>query len=207
MSKPRIVPLLPPDWDEEILDALGAFPGGLKFVLSRWDDGGVDARGMHVLGSLAHYPALAKAFLTFNNHVATNSTLTARERELLILRTSWLGKSEYEFVQHVILGKRAGLTGEEVERITAGPGAPGWSVEDANLLQVADDLHDSGAITDETWATLGQRYNPQQIMDMLFLLGCYDLLATVLRSFNIPLEPGVAELDPEVRARMVGDRH
>ena len=47
-SNARMTPLLPPDWDDEILDALGAFPSGLKFVLSRWEDGGDDApRDVH----------------------------------------------------------------------------------------------------------------------------------------------------------------
>jgi alkylhydroperoxidase family enzyme len=196
--------LLPPDWDDEVLDALGAFPSGLKFVLSRWNEGGVDARGMHTLGLLAHYPALAKAFLTLNKHVAADSTLTARERELLILRISWLRKSPYEFVQHVILGRRAGLTEEELQRIQAGPDAAGWSEEDADLLRVADELHGDASIAPDTWARLTPRYSTQQIMDMIFLVGCYEVLAMAIKSFNIPLEPGVAGLEPEVEARMLG---
>ena len=39
---PRITPMLPSQWDEVILDALGAFPKSLNFVLSKWKDGGVD---------------------------------------------------------------------------------------------------------------------------------------------------------------------
>ena len=200
----RVAPLLPPDWDDEVLDALGAFPSGLNFVLQRWKAGGEDARGMHTLGFLAHYPPLAKAFLTLNKHVAADSTLTARERELLILRISWLRKSEYEFVQHAILGRRAGLTEEELERIQIGPDAADWSAADADLLRVADDLHADACIGPETWAKLSERYNPRQIMDMVFLVGCYEVLAMAIKSFNIPLEPGVASLAPEVKARMFG---
>jgi 4-carboxymuconolactone decarboxylase len=200
----RVAPLLPPDWDEEVLDALGAFPSGLNFVLSRWNDGGVDARGMHTLGFLAHYPPLAKAFLTLNKHVAADSTLTARERELLILRISWLRKSEYEFVQHVILGRRAGLTGEELERIQIGPDATAWSEADAGLLRVADELHADACIGPETWIKLSARYTTRQIMDMVFLVGCYEVLAMAIKSFGIPLEPGVAPLESEVKARMFG---
>src|ERR1700730_14196891 len=92
----RITPILPSAWDDVVLDALGAFPQGLGFVLSRWKDGGIDARGMHVLGTMAHHPTLAKAFLTFNAHVSGASTLTARVRELVILRISWLRQAEYE---------------------------------------------------------------------------------------------------------------
>lgn len=201
---PRIDPLLPPDWDDLALDALGAFPSGLKFVLSRWEEGGEDARGMHTLGFLAHYPPLAKAFLTLNKHVAADSTLTARERELLILRISWLVKSEYEFVQHLILGRRAGLTEEELERIQDGPDATGWSADDADLIRVADDLYCNTRIGDETFARLSTRFDTCQIMDMVFLVGCYQVLAMAIKSFNVALEPGVATLDPEVKARMFG---
>ncbi len=199
---PRVTPLLPPDWKESELDALGAFPAGLKFVLQRWEAGGEDARGMYTLGFLAHYPALAKAFLTLNKHVAADSTLSARERELLILRISWLRQSEYEVVQHVILGRRAGLTDEELLQIQTGPGATAWSAADANLLQVADDLHADACIGDDTWKSLAERYDTRQIMDMIFLVGCYEVLAMAIKSFRIPLEPGVAGLDAAAKARM-----
>lgn len=203
-EKPRIAPLLPPDWDDEILDALGAFPGGMKFVLNGWEQEGRAVRGTNVLGCFVQYPALAKAFLTFNNHVATNSTLTARERELLILRIGWLRKSEYEFMQHMILGRRAGLTEEELDRIQQGPDAPGWSREDAALIRVADDLHADARISDATWEALSARYSQQQLMDMVFLVGCYDVVAMAMKSFNIPFEAGEESLDPEIKARMFG---
>src|SRR5258708_5948840 len=169
---PRIEPILPPAWDEVVLDALGAFPRGLEFVLSRWKAGGADARGMNTLGTMAHHPALAKAFLTFNAHVAGASTLSGRVRELLILRISWLRRSEYEFIQHVILGLRAGLTQEEVERVQSGPDAPGWEPMDADLLRAADDLHAHAGIQPPTWARLAARFNTQQMMDLVVRVGC-----------------------------------
>jgi 4-carboxymuconolactone decarboxylase len=203
-NPPRISPLLPPEWSEQTLDALGAFPSSLKFVLSRWEEGGADARGMHTLGMFAHYPPLAKAFMTLNKHVAADSTLSARERELLILRISWLRQSEYEYVQHVILGRRAGLTDDELEQIQAGPDASGWSEDDADIVRVADDLFSSARIADDTWTRLSSRFDTRQIMDMIFLVGCYEVLAMAIKSFDIPLEPGVEPLDPEIKARMNG---
>lgn len=198
----RIPPILPSDWDATILDALGAFPKGLEFVLQRWNAGGEDARGMHVLGTLAHHPALAKAFLTFNQHVATASTLPARVRELVILRISWLRRSEYELVQHVILGRRAGLTDDEIERIQAGPDAPGWSAGDADLVRAVDELHGRAAIGPATWKRLSATFSTQQMMDLIFVIGCYEILGMAFNSFNAQLEPGVPGLAPDVLARM-----
>lgn len=201
-SRGRIEPLLPPDWTGERLDALGAFPKGLQFVLDQWHSEDGDPRGLNVLGSFARHPALAKAFLTFNNHVATGTNLSARERELLILRIGWLRQSEYEFLQHVILGLRAGLTEDEVRRIQDGPDAPGWDENDADLVRVADELYDNACIAADTWARLANRYDEQQMMDMIFVVGCYEVIAMMMKSLDIPLEPGVEPLDPKVLERM-----
>jgi 4-carboxymuconolactone decarboxylase len=199
-SSPRISPVLPSDWDAAIYDAVSAFPSGRDFVLARWKTGG--AQGMHGLGAMLHHPALAKAFLTFNNHIATASTVSKRIRELLILRIGWLRRSEYEFVQHLILGRRAGLSEAELERIQLGPDAPGWSQEDADLLRAVDELHAHACIKDETWARLSARFDTAQLLDMIFAVGCYDLLAMVFNTARLAVEPGVEPLTPAARARM-----
>ncbi|WP_348671897.1 carboxymuconolactone decarboxylase family protein [uncultured Abyssibacter sp.] len=193
-------PLSPDDWGDAELEALGAFPGGRAFVLSNWPDG--DPRGRNVLGALVHHLPLAQAFLTFNNHVATASTVSKRVRELLILRISWLRRCEYEFVQHIVLGKRAGLTDEEIARVQAGPDAPDWDPVDADLLRAADELHDDARIHAETWSRLSEHFEPQQLMDIVFAVGCYGLLATAINTLEIPLEAGVEPLPNEVRQRM-----
>ncbi len=201
--KPRIPPLLPPDWDAAILDAMSAFPHSRDFVLTTWQKSGAQgARGMHGLGAMLHHPALAKAFLTFNNHVAMASTISKRIRELLILRISWLRRSEYEYVQHVVLGLRAGLSEEEIKRIQQGPDAPGWDPVDADLLRAVDELNADACIQDETWARLSKHFDRTQLMDLVFAVGCYEILAMVFKTFGVPLEPGVDPLAPEVRARM-----
>lgn len=199
---PRVAPVLPPDWDAAVLDALSAFPSGRDFVMAGWKAGGDGVRGMHGLGLMLHYPALAKAFLTFNNHVATGSTLSRRIRELLILRISWLRRAEYEFIQHVVLGRKAGLSDVEIERVTFGPDAAGWDPIDADLIRAVDELHEHACIQNGTWARLSNNFNGDQLLDVVMAVGCYDLLAMVFKTFGAQLEPGVEELSPEMRKRM-----
>ncbi len=201
--KTRIEPLLPPQWDEVALDALGAFPRSLEFVLNRWNNGGVDVRGLNVLGVMARHPPLAKAFMTFNAHVSGASTLSVRERELMILRISWLRQSEYEYMQHVILGLRAGLTEAEIDRVQLGPDALGWDANDADLVRAVDELKENARIEAPTWARLAQRYSIPQLMDLVFVVGCYEILAMAINSFDTQQDPGVAPLDPAIKARML----
>ncbi len=200
---PRIEPILPSEWNEEILDALGAFPSSMNFVLDRWNENSEDIRGMHVLGFFATYPKLAKAFLTLNKHVAADSALSFRERELLILRIGWLTKSEYEFGQHLILGRRAGLTDAELERLQQSSDAEGWSEEDADFIRAVDELHFDSRLSDDTWERLSKRLSHEQILDLIFVVGVYGMMATAINTYNIPAEPGAADLDPVIRDRML----
>lgn len=202
--KPRIQPLLPSDWDASALDALDAFPSGKAFVLNAWNAGQGPAGGTNGLGTMVHHPALTKAFLTFNNHIAITSTISRRLRELLILRIGWLRQSEYEFVQHVSLGRKAGLSEAEIARVQAGPDAPGWDAADADALRAVDELHAQARITEATWSRLGAWLDTRQILDLIYTVGCYDLLAMVFNSCAVPLEDSMRSLalDEAARARM-----
>jgi alkylhydroperoxidase family enzyme len=200
----RVAPLLPPDWDAATLDAASAFPHARDFILNNWQTD--DARGVNGVGAILNHPALAKAFLTFNNHVASASTVSKRVRELLILRIGWLRRSEYEFHQHIVLGRRAGLSDAEIERIEAGPDAAGWDPVDAELLRAVDELHADACIGDETWARLSAHFDTKQLMDIVFAVGCYEVLAMAFKTFGVSFEPGVEPLAPDVRARMHATR-
>lgn len=203
-SMPRIPPLLPSDWDAATQDALSVFPSARDYVLNNWQNGG--ARGMNGLGAILNHSALAKAFLTFNNHVAIGSTLSKRTCELLILRISWLRRSEYEFQQHVILGLRAGLSAEEIDRIQEGPAAPGWNSTDSQLLRAVDDLVSDACVNHDTWTQLSQHFNTEQLIDIVFTVGCYEVLAMAFKSFGVPFESCLDPMPPEVRSRMNNSR-
>jgi alkylhydroperoxidase family enzyme len=64
-----------------------------------------------------------RRWLVFGNHVLLKSTVPARKRELVFLRIGWLCESEYEWAQHIRIGKQSGLTDDEVHRIKVGPTA------------------------------------------------------------------------------------
>ena len=198
----RLAPILPSEWSEQTLDALSTFPSARDYLLTSWRSGVRDITGLNLMGALLHHPALCKAFLAFEAHVFRESSLPFRERELLILRVSWLQRSEYEYAQHLGQGRKAGLSDEDIERIPLGPDASGWSEADADLLRATEELHKIARVSDATWETLARRWSTQQIMDLIFLVGCFGLFCTFANSVNVQLEAGVPRLDAELKARM-----
>ena len=200
----RVEPKLPSVWGEAELDAMSAMPGARDFVLANWEK---DPRGANGLGVMLHHPAATKAFLAFNNHVATASSIGKRERELLILRLSWLRAAEYEFLQHVVLAKRFGLSDADIERVQQGADASGWEPVDADLLRAADELHADACIGDATWERLSQHFSLEQRIDIVYTIGCYEVAAMLFKTLGAQLDAGVAPLSDEVRARMHNRRN
>jgi alkylhydroperoxidase family enzyme len=148
-------------------------------------------RGANVLGLLVRYPALAKAFLTFNRHLLFDSSLSGRIRELLILRVSWLRRAEYEWAQHVLAAERAGVRRDEIEAVKEGPVASVWTPFEAALCRAVDELHRDAFVSDATWEVLAANLDQRQLMDLVFTVGAYDLLAMAFNTFGLELEPGL----------------
>jgi 4-carboxymuconolactone decarboxylase len=93
--------------------------------------------------------------------------------------------------QHVQIGLKAGLTASEIQRVKRGPGDRSWAAFDVALLQAADELHAEQYITDATWRALREGYDSLQLMDVVFAVGQYTLIAMALKSFGTPLDEGL----------------
>ena len=119
------------------------------------------------------------------------STLPPRDREILILRIGWLCQAEYEWGQHVIIGKQCGLNDEEIIRIIEGPDVEGWNSFDAALLRAVDELYIDAFISDSTWQNLSEKYNTHQLIDLVFTVGQYNLVSMVLNTLGVQLEEGI----------------
>jgi AhpD family alkylhydroperoxidase len=145
-------------------------------------------KGLNALGTLARHPELTRAYHTFNGHLLFASTLSPRVRELLVLRVAALRGCEYEWAQHVILGRDAGITAAEIDQLAVGPRAGGWQPLDRALISAVDELVADAKVTDDTWDTLAGHFDDRQLMDLVFTVGAYDLLAMAFRSFGVELD-------------------
>jgi 4-carboxymuconolactone decarboxylase len=168
------------DWDDETRALLGD-------------------NALNVFATFAHHPKLMKRWLVFGNHVLAKSTLPARDRELLVLRTGWNCRAPYEWGQHVAIARAIGVTDAEIARVAEGPDAAGWSEDDALLLRAADELHVDQTLSDPTYETLAARYDVQQLLDLVFTVGQYHLVSMALNTFR-------AERDDDVSGVPIPDR-
>ena len=180
----RIPPTTAADRDERTEELLALF---------RREDG----TDLNIFATLAHHPKLLKRWSAFGGTLLFGGQLPARDRELLILRTAWLCKAEYEWGQHVLIGRAAGITDDEIERIPKEI-SDEWGPLEQALLRAADELHERSVISDRTWDVLAAEYDYQQLIEVCMVVGQYHMVAFTLNSLGVELEstPGLAQFPP-----------
>ena len=176
---PRIPPLPASERDEQAQELLGGV-------------GGLTGPASNIFDTLVRHPGLFRKWMPFGGKLLTGK-LPPRDRELLILRTGWNCRSDYEWGQHVLIGRSVGLNDDEIARIVQGPGA-GWEEFERVLLTAADELHERSRISDGTWAALADRYDEKQLIELVMLVGHYHMVAFTLNTLGVEREEGVPAL-------------
>ncbi|CAM9640119.1 unnamed protein product [Phaeothamnion confervicola] len=178
LSKPRITPLPESELTEEQLKIVAPMKQRYGFVFN-------------VLKTMMRNMNLLNSWNGFAGHIMGTSSLSPRHREMLIMRVGWLTQSEYEWGQHVLMSAPAGLVHADHLRIKEGPKAAGWNELESALLQATDELLDDAIIEDTTWNILTKHLSTEQIMDAVFTVGQYNMLAMALNTLGVQREEGV----------------
>lgn len=186
LAKPRIAPLQDAEFTPEQVERLAK---------SRNKDGSI----LNIFRTLVRSPDAFRAFSWWGGYVMARNSLSARDREIVILRVGWLCKSGYEWTQHHRIGLQSGLSEAEIEQIKLGAGADGWTGPEKALIAAVDDLNRDHFVSHVAWAELTKHYSERQCMDLVFTVGQYTQVSMILNSFGVQLDQGQT-LDPDLKA-------
>lgn len=167
---PRLLPIAQP-YSPEAAAELAKMPADLALfrtvahnprVLARWRGGSLLDRG----------------------------SISLRQRELIILRTTARLRAEYEWGVHVaFFGPKAGFTPEEIHATVHGSIAA-WAAEEAVLVEFADALVETGTVDDALWQKAAAHFSPDQLIEIIALVGFYHLVSFTVNATGVALEPG-----------------
>lgn len=146
------------------------------------------AAGTHppnLFTTLGKHRSLFRGWLSFASRLMPFGKLPRRETELVILRVAHLRACTYEVAHHEHLGRRAGLGDDDLERVAAGPEAAGWSSRERLLLRATDALHRSQDLPDDLWQELVDTVGEVAAIELVLLVGHYEMLATTIRALRI----------------------
>jgi hypothetical protein len=179
---PRLPPLEPP-YAPEVADALARLMGHR-----------LDAPPLALFRTLAHHDALLERFRQVGSSLLSFGRLDAADRETVIQRTTARCGAGYEWGVHAAAFAPALGLGEDWLRATwtGTAGDPAFTPRQALLVAACDELHDTGALTDATWAGLREAYADDELVEVVCLAGFYHLVSFACGAFAIEPEPWAA---------------
>lgn len=194
----RRLPLRQPPYDAEVEGTIGntAFAG---------------LSPRHLRLALAHHPKLAAAFQAMAHVVLFQCAVDERLREIAIIRTGALTRSEYEWGMHVsIFGSRCRLDEPQWMALSL---AEDWralpstfTADERVVVRMVDELHHHSTVADATWQALSERWPREQVVELIFASSFYHMAAFFLNAAAVPLEEGSQRFPPGLRpAAVPGD--
>lgn len=142
------------------------------------------------VATLLRHPDLYERLADLSIQLQGKGALAARDRQLAVLRVTWLCGAPYAFGEHVKHSKRIGFSSEEIERVTLGSAAPGWTDDERSILRAVEELHEDAMISDSTWAMLAQRLDEKQLLELPLLIGQFTSVAYLQNAVRFRLAAG-----------------
>lgn len=173
---------------EEFTDETHAFFG-------QWT-GGIfkDADKNAVLRTFAHHPVLANAFSPLNVHLLSTNTLPVKQRQIAIMRTAWITKAAYMWSSHLNTSARCGLSDDMFGPIQRGANDPYFTEFERVVIRATEELVNDHHISDANWDALMKEWDNKQMLDFMFTVGCYAMVAGVMRSTGAERADDLLEL-------------
>lgn len=186
---PRIEPLRTEEFTDEMRETIRSMarltptPDSDDEALSGNTES-ADPGVTEMLATMIRHPELYGYHLDLAR-VLFQGALPPRDRELAILRVGWLLQAPYEWGEHVWIGKENGLSAEEIERVTRGSSAEGWSERDRAIVRSVEELIGDAMISDGAWDVLASEFDEKQLIELVMLVGQYQTVAYYQNSLRL----------------------
>lgn len=170
---PKFPPLTDTEWPREIADMRSGFAGGLN-----------------VYRTMAHNPALLRAWTDLREHIVNRTALGKQGSEVVILRTGVRLGSSYEWEQHVSRARKCGMDDARILSLR-GP-VEAMTPADAVLAGAVDELFDAAVLGEKTLTALSDLVGPVGVFDLMATVGFYSTLGFILKTSQTPLDDDIA---------------
>lgn len=145
-------------------------------------------RVLNVFKVMAHCPKIGRDFLRLGSSILSKGALDPRLRELAILRVGHLAQAHYEWTQHVIVGRRVGLTDRQIDGLPDWRNSPHFSDPERAVLQFTDEVAEQIRVTDDTFKAVRAFLTEEQIVELTAAIGYYGMVSRILEALQVELE-------------------
>ena len=144
---------------------------------------------LNIFRMMAHAETSFRPMLSLGMSILTQQELSARLRELVILRVGSLSNARYEWVQHVPIALATGASEAQVAALERGDIETAFDELERTVLRFTTEVVKHVRASDETFAAVARLLPPRQIVELLLTIGYYMMIARLLESTAVDLDP------------------
>jgi alkylhydroperoxidase family enzyme len=145
---------------------------------------------LNIFKLMAQAETCFRPLLRLGTAILGRQKLPSKLRELAILRVAALSGARYEWVQHVPIAQHVGAKDDQVAAIERGEiEAPCFDATERAALRLASELVEGVRARDATYAEVARWLCPQEIVELIVAVGYYRMLATLMETAAIDLDP------------------
>lgn len=150
------------------------------------------ARGGRLLNlyrALLHSPALAGAWLDFNNAVRFKTALDDRVRELAIIRVAYLNRARYVVSIHrERYAEAAGVSRAEVDALANWSRSRRFAPRERAMLRYTDAMTRDVKVSAPVFKALRQHFDERRLVELTVLIAAYNMHTRVLKALEVDPE-------------------
>ena len=146
---------------------------------------------------LLRSPEMGNIAQKLGEYIRFRTSVPARLNEMAILMTAKWWSSQYEWHAHKPLALKAGLAASVIDDIQGGRRPAKMQRDETVVYDFCSELRERRRVSDATFKAAVDLLGEQQVVDLIALMGYYDLVAMALNVDRYPLPDGAPLPFPE----------
>jgi AhpD family alkylhydroperoxidase len=149
----------------------------------------------NIFRAMAHSPHLLHQFMRLGSALRYRTRLDPRLRELAILTVGRLTGAAYEYVHHLALARRAGVSEEQVAGLPVWERHPAFNEQERAVIRYAETVTRDIRVPDAVWEAVRAFLDEEQMVELTLTIAFYNLVVRFLEPVQVELEDTVHATD------------
>jgi 4-carboxymuconolactone decarboxylase len=147
--------------------------------------------------ALGNHPALAAAWTEFANAIRHDSRTPRALRELMILRTAQIARSEYEWAHHLRMARKAGVPEDKIAALAQWRGSKLFDARERAAIALTEAVM-ACDVGDAVHAEAKRHFDDAEYVELCLTAGFYALVSRMLDAMRVELDPDVRDYAPKL---------
>jgi len=154
-------------------------------------------RPVNLYRALGNHPALVAAWTEFANSIRHESRTPRVLRELMILRSGQLQRSEYEWAQHLKMARKAGVREAQIESLANWRDSKEFDARERAALLLTEAVT-AGAVSDADYAEVSKIFSHSEYVELCITAAFYCMVGRMLDAMRVELDDDARDYAPKL---------